>query len=120
MHVIRYAGGKDRGSFGFGNYASSYYGKGNALTGVDELDLWRVPNGQGYAQVSSVDHEEPWYQNNSINSDDEQLEKVKDMLKDAKEDFDAMVQACKDDFADVVGYEKQASADRLAALNQEM
>ena len=53
MHVIRYAGGKDHGSFGFGNYGSSYHGKGNSLTGIDELDLYRVPNKFDYAQVSA-------------------------------------------------------------------
>lgn len=42
MHVLQYAGGADRGPFGFGAAASSFYGKGNGLTGVDELDLFRV------------------------------------------------------------------------------
>lgn len=51
MHVIRYAGGKDLGSFGFGQGASSFHGKGNSLTGIDELDLWRAPTRLGYAQV---------------------------------------------------------------------
>ena len=61
MHVIRYAGGKDKGQFGFGLGASGFYGKGNGLTGIDELDLWRTPNGSGYAQVSSVEHDTPQY-----------------------------------------------------------
>ena len=51
MHVIRYAGGKDLGAFGFGQGASSFHGKGNSLTGIDELDLWRAPTRLGYAQV---------------------------------------------------------------------
>lgn len=52
MHVLRYAGGRDLGSFGFGSGASSYYGKGNHLTGIDELDLYRESNSYGYAQVA--------------------------------------------------------------------
>lgn len=51
MHVIRYAGGRDLGSYGFGQAASSYYGKGQNLTGIDDLDLFRVKNAYGYAQT---------------------------------------------------------------------
>jgi hypothetical protein len=51
MHIIRYAGGRDSGQYGFGEGASSYYGLGNSLTGIDSLDLFRLPNVHGYAQV---------------------------------------------------------------------
>jgi hypothetical protein len=55
LHVLQYAGGANNGPFGFGLGASSYAGKGNKATGVDELDLFRNPNpnGHNYAQVSS-------------------------------------------------------------------
>lgn len=55
MHVLRYAGGKDLGGYSFGHYASSYYGKGNALTGIDELDEYRHENSFDYAQVQDKD-----------------------------------------------------------------
>ena len=107
MHVIRYAGGKDKGQFGFGLGASGFHGKGNGLTGIDELDLWRTSNGQGYAQVSSVDHDDPEHANNSVNvaGNEDLNEKVIQMLEDAKAGFDDMVQGCRDDFAAVVASE---------------
>ena len=52
MHVLRYAGGYDVEQTGFGVGASSYYAGGNALTGVDELDNFRLGNPHGYAQVA--------------------------------------------------------------------
>jgi len=52
MHVLRYAGGYDVEQTGFGAGASSYYGGGNALTGHDELDNFRLGNPHGYAQVA--------------------------------------------------------------------
>ena len=52
MHVLRYAGGYDVEQTGFGVGASSYYGGGNALTGHDELDNFRLGNPHGYAQVA--------------------------------------------------------------------
>ena len=52
-HVQRYAGGIDQQATGFGLGASTYYGKGDNLTGVDELDTFRLENPHGYAQVSS-------------------------------------------------------------------
>lgn len=42
------------------------------------------------------------------------------MLKNAKEDFDEMIQACKADFSAVIESEKEASAYRLAIVNEEM
>ena len=52
MHVLRYAGGYDVEQTGFGVGASSYYAGGNALTGHDELDNFRLGNPHGYAQVA--------------------------------------------------------------------
>jgi len=52
LHVLRFAGGYDVEQTGFGVGASSYYGNGNALTGVDELDNFRLGNPHGYAQVA--------------------------------------------------------------------
>ena len=52
MHVLRYAGGEDKGGLTFGYFSSSYHAKGNSLTGIDELDLYRIPNHFEYAQVS--------------------------------------------------------------------
>jgi hypothetical protein len=49
MHVIRYGGGTDSLNTGFGLGASSYLGLGNSLTGVDELDNFRLPNPHNYA-----------------------------------------------------------------------
>jgi predicted DNA-binding protein YlxM (UPF0122 family) len=82
MHVLRYAGGKDLGGYSFGNFASSYYGKGNHLTGIQELDLYRVENKYGYAQVADPDahahdiHAEHEGGQNGISDDDhhDQLE----------------------------------------------
>lgn len=85
MHVLQYAGGKDNGPFGFGHAASSYYGKGNSLTGVDELDLFRVDGEyQGYAQVSS--------------GPDAHHANLEQALDDAKAGFDDAIEACIADF----------------------
>ena len=114
LHVIRYAGGKDLGAFGFGQGASSFHGKGNSLTGIDELDLWRAPTRLGYAQVSDS------HKKISINKDDEHHTKLQDMLADARAGFDAMVQACRDDFAAHVAAEQADSTGRMDAVNAEM
>merc|ERR1711893_348101 len=50
MHVLRYAGGYDVDQTGFGKGASSFHSVGNFLTGVSELDDFRLPNPHGYAQ----------------------------------------------------------------------
>ena len=99
IHVLRYAGGEDLGAFGFGNFASSYYGKGNSLTGIDELDSFRLPNSHGYAQVA----DEP---KGHINNDDSQTAKLEILLGEAKAEFDAMLQACRDEFGALVAGEK--------------
>lgn len=112
LHVIRYAGGKDLGAFGFGQGASSFHGKGNSLTGIDELDLWRAPTRLGYAQVGD--------KKISINKDDEHHTKLQEMLADARAGFDEMVQACRDDFAAHVAAEQADSTGRMDAVNSEM
>ena len=111
MHVIRYAGGKDLGAFGFGNAASSYYGKGNSLTGIDELDMFRKPNKHNYAQVA--DAKKP----QKINKDDEHHANLNKMLEDAKTGFDIMIQACRDDFAAAAQIEKDESRNRMYQVN---
>jgi hypothetical protein len=104
MHVLQYAGGKDRGNFGFGLGASSYYGKGNALTGVDELDLYREPNYHGYAQTKD------------INSDDVHHADLVSALEGAKQDFDDAMQACIDEFTAHANAESQEAADKRDML----
>jgi hypothetical protein len=99
MHVLQYAGGKDRGNFGFGLGASSFYGKGNGLTGVDELDLYREGNYHGYAQVKD------------ITSDDVHHADLVASLEGAKQDFDDAMQACIDDFTAHAEAEHQQAAD---------
>jgi len=110
MHILRYAGGRDLGSFGFGFYPSSFYGKGNSLTGVDTLDLFRLPNTHGYAQVESGPK-------GHINSDDEQTAKAEAALAAAKEEFAAMIAACRADFGAIVADEKAASTAEMDRLN---
>ena len=105
MHVLRYAGGRDSGSFGFGNYASSYYGKGNSLTGIDTLDNYRLPSTYGYAQVGEVGA--PILK---LNDDGENRDRQEASLKDAQSGFDAMVQACRDSFGGRTA-DEQAAAD---------
>jgi len=86
MHILRYAGGRDSGSFGFGNAPSSYYGKGNSLTGIDSLDNYRLPSTYGYAQVGEVGA--PILK---LNDDEENRDRQEASLEDAKLGFDAMV-----------------------------
>ena len=93
MHIIRYAGGRDSGQFGFGEAASSYYGLGNSLTGIDTLDLFRLPNAHGYAQVS--DSGAPI---RKVNDDPVNRSRREESLIGACEAFDAMIQACSDRF----------------------
>merc|ERR1712228_977607 len=98
------------GSFGFGNYPSSYYGKGNSLTGVDTLDNYRLPNAHGYAQVADVGA--PVLK---LNNDVENRGRQEESLTHAKSDFDAMIQGCRDDMAAFVAAEK---GDSTAFMNQ--
>jgi hypothetical protein len=98
MHVLRYAGGRDLGSFGFGSAASSYYGKGNHLTGIDELDLYRESNYHGYAQID-VDP----------NTDDDHHENLVAALADAKVAFDDAMDACVEEFTNHTYDAKAAS-----------
>ena len=105
MHILRYAGGRDSGSFGFGVAASSFYGKGNSLTGVDTLDNFRLPNAYGYAQVADVGA--PILK---LNDDGENRDRQEASLKDAQSGFDAMVQACRDSFGGRTA-DEQAAAD---------
>jgi hypothetical protein len=103
MHVLQYAGGADRGNFGFGLSGSSYYNKGNALIGIDELDLYRRPNAHGYAQVSE-----------NLNTDDVHHANLEQALEDAKTGFDDAIKACVDDFTAHAEAEAQQSADTMA------
>ena len=111
MHILRYAGGADLGSFGFGFYPSSFYGKGNSLTGVDTLDLFRLPNTHGYAQVESGPK-------GHINNDDDQSAKAEAALAAAKEEFADMIAACRADFGATVAAEKAASTAAMDAVNK--
>lgn len=115
MHVIRYAGGADKGGLGFGHFGSSFYGKGNGLTGIDELDTYRVPDKfnavLGFAQAQNSD--------DGLEDDDHHGDLVQ-MLIDAKDGFDAMIQACKDDFSALVALDKSESEGRRDALNQQL
>ena len=92
MHILRYAGGRDSGSFGFGNAPSSYYGKGNSLTGIGALDDYRLPS-FGLAQVSEIGARIL-----KLNDDPENRDRQEASLEDAKNGFDAMIQACRDRF----------------------
>jgi len=94
MHVLRYAGGRDSGTYGFGQAGSSFYGKGNSLTGIDTLDNFRAPNAHGYAQVSEVGS--PIYK---LNDDAENRARQEEALLAAKSGFEDMVAACRIEFA---------------------
>jgi hypothetical protein len=115
MHILRYAGGRDSGSFGFGNAPSSYYGKGNSLTGIDTLDNYRLPSTYGYAQVGEVGA--PILK---LNDDEENRDRQEASLEDAKLGFDAMVQACRDRFGDRTADEQSASAAAMEQLNADL
>jgi hypothetical protein len=107
MHVLQYAGGADNGPLGFGAAASSYYGKGNSLTGVDELDLFRVDtNGYGYAQVSS--------------GPDAHHDLLEQGLEDAKTSFDDAIAACVADFEAHANAEHDEAAQTLADYTAEL
>jgi len=105
MHVIRYAGGRDSGSFGFGNAGSSFYGKGNSLTGIPLLDDGRQPNAHGYAQVADVGA--PILK---LNDDPENRSRQEESLAEAKAGFDEMVAACRERFGE------RTAADQALSL----
>jgi len=115
MHILRYAGGRDSGSFGFGVHASSYYGKGNSLTGVDTLDNYRLANAHGYAQVADIGA--PILK---LNDDAENRLRQEASLEDAKNGFDAMVQACRDRFGDRTAAEQAASDAARAQVDADL
>ena len=124
MHVLRYAGGEDKGGIGFGHFASSYHGKGNALTGIDELDLYRLPTDFGYAQIAAQTEEPtPSYNLQGPSGDaseEDHAGALVQMLVDAKQGFDDMIVACREDFADLVATEKLESANRRAQVNADV
>lgn len=109
MHVLRYAGGKDLGGYSFGHYASSYYGKGNALTGIDELDLYRHETEYGYAQVQDKDA----VSSSTAHTDDGHHDALVEQLEGAKLGFDAMIAACRADYAAHTADEKAESQNRM-------
>ena len=80
MHVLRYAGGYDVEQTGFGKGASSFHSVGNYLTGVAELDDFRLPNRHGYAQVAD-----------KINSDDDHHVKLEEMLMASVAEVDQII-----------------------------
>ena len=121
MHVLRYAGGEDKGGIGFGHFASSYHGKGNALTGIDELDLYRLPTDFGYAQIAAQAEEPtPSYGLQGPAEEGHAGADLVQMLVDAKQGFDDMIVACREDFADLVATEKLESANRRAQVNADV
>ena len=120
MHVLRYGGGEDKGGIGFGHFASSFHGKGNALTGIAELDLYRIPTDFGFAQVSQEDGLPSSGPPTGPTEVDEHAAGLVQMLVDAKQGFDDMIEACRVDFADLVTSEKLESANRQAQVNQDI
>merc|ERR1719273_2366171 len=82
MHVLRYSGGYDVDQTGFGKGASSFHSVGNYLTGVAELDDFRLPNPHGYAQIADKE-----------NSNDDHSDKLGAMLEGSVAEFDAMIAA---------------------------
>jgi hypothetical protein len=80
MHVLRYSGGYDVDQTGFGKGASSFHSVGNYLTGVAELDDFRLPNPHGYAQVADKE-----------NSNDDHSDKLGAMLEASVAEFDATI-----------------------------
>jgi hypothetical protein len=114
MHILRYAGGRDSGSFGFGNFGSSYYGKGNSLTGLDTLDNYRLPESRshGYAQVQDIGTPVK-----KLNNDPENRDRQEDALNEARIAFDTMVQNSRDDFADYVANEINESNRNREQVN---
>ena len=112
MHIIRYAGGRDSGTYGFGNAGSSFYGKGNSLTGIKHLDDYRLPNTAGYAQVAEVGA--PILK---LNNDAENRTRQEEALVGACEAFDEMIAACRANFGQAVADVKSESDEDRKTVN---
>jgi len=104
MHVLRYSGGYDVQQTGFGKGASSFHTPGNYLTGVAELDDFRLPNPHGYAQVADKE-----------NSNDDHSDKLGAMLEGSLADFDRVISLARQEFFHRVSEDKQDAADAAAA-----
>ena len=104
MHVLRYAGGYDVEQTGFGKGASSFHTTGNYLTGVSELDDFRLPNLAGYAQVQDKE-----------NGDDTHDDTLEALLLDSCTQFDAVIAAARAAMADRVATDKADAAAAAAA-----
>merc|ERR1739844_418338 len=103
MHVLRYAGGYDVQQTGFGKGASSFHTTGNYLTGVSELDDFRLPNLAGYAQVQDKE-----------NGDDTHDDTLEALLLDSCTQFDAVIADARAAMAARVGQDKaEAAADAI-------
>ena len=108
MHVLRYAGGYDVEQTGFGKGASSFHTVGNYLTGVAELDDFRLPNRDAYAQVAD-----------KINSNDDHHVKLEEMLMDSVASVNDIIQAARDEMSARVAEDEAdalAEAQRLIQL----
>merc|ERR1719361_2872201 len=104
MHVLRYAGGYDVQQTGFGKGASSFHTTGNYLTGVSELDDFRLPNLAGYAQVQDKE-----------NGDDTHDDTLEALLLDSCTQFDAVIADARAAMAARVGQDKADAAAAAAA-----
>jgi hypothetical protein len=108
MHVLRYAGGYDVEQTGFGKGASSFHSTGNYLTGVSELDDFRLPNLAGYAQVQDKE-----------NGDDVHDDTLEAMLLDSCTQFDAVIADARAAFhARVATDQTDAGAAATAAIER--
>ena len=104
MHVLRYSGGYDVQQTGFGKGASSFHTPGNYLTGVAELDDFRLPNPHGYAQVADKE-----------NSNDDHSDKLGAMLEGALAEFDQVIADARAEMAARVAQDKADAAAAAAA-----
>jgi hypothetical protein len=115
MHIMRYAGGRDSGSYGFGIFGSSFYGKGNSLTGIDNLDNYRLENAHGYAQTQDIGA--PVLK---LNNDETNRERQEESFDEARYAFDTMIQNSRDYFADYVATDKAESQAREEQVNADL
>ena len=111
-HVQRYGGGLDAQATGFGVGASTFYARGDALTGVDELDEFRLGNPHGYAQVSAP----------VVGSDDAHDASLEAQLEQAQVDFEAILARASAAMAELTagtiadaGAQGQADIDAIVA-----
>jgi hypothetical protein len=107
MHVLRYSGGYDVQQTGFGKGASSFHIPGNYLTGVAELDDFRLPNPHGYAQVADKE-----------NSNDDHSDKLGAMLEGALAEFDHTIAEARAAFHARVEQDQADAAAAAAAAIQ--